>query len=383
MGFTANPEVSLAGTAPGPAITGLVNGDYVVAWTVYGPQFTSSINLSIFNASGVAQTGDIVANAPTETASGQVSVATLIDGSFVVVWGEGRGKLFDGVPSRIELQRFDAIGNKIGGEATLNAVTTSDQLSPKVIALSTGGYVVSWQDHPGTTPATDRIVAQIYNESGDLSGSEITFSAFPGSVPDYALTGLSDGTFLAIWDDYDSRAGTTITPNVLAQVFNGTGVAQGSPTYLNDPDSDAAVPSISDLGGGRFAVAWIKSGTSGVSQSIGTRLFSYALNPLSSEVVANTDTLQPAYTPEVKRLGPGEYIVLWTLSSSIRGQLFTKDGARAGGEFVITGSAANDANPGGTVIAAGYNGGFAVAWSNTISGLDPAGLNIVTYTVSP
>ena len=369
-----------------PAVTGLVNGNYVVTWTddsafgtgIVGPDGSgAAIVYRIYNDTGTAQTAEIVANTHTAGDQQAPSIAALADGSFVIAWVDGSGKLFDGTPARIKSQHFDASGNKLGSEVTVNASGSDDQSLPKMNALSTGGYIVSWRETVASSK--DNVMAQLYDSSGNPAGSEITLEAFTSDElgPSYGLTGLSDGSFLMSWDDYKSRVGTTTSPNLLAQGFSSAGVAQGVKTYLNDPANTAAVPAVAGMANGRFAAAWVT--TSGGPNSIRTRLFTNGLGPLGAEVLANTDTSRGKSSPAVTGLLYGGYVVTWLDSSMTSGQVFAGDGSKLGGEFNV--SAANVA-PAGALVAPGSHGGFAVVWTE-LARTSLSSVKIRTYTPAP
>jgi hypothetical protein len=86
------------------------------------------------------------------------SVATLSTGGFVVTW-HSNGQ--DGDGFGIYAQRYDANGSRVGSEFQVNTYTTSDQLLPSVAALSTGGFVVTWNSN-GQDGSANGVYAQSY-----------------------------------------------------------------------------------------------------------------------------------------------------------------------------------------------------------------------------
>jgi hypothetical protein len=58
-------------------------------------------------------------------------------------------------------QRFDASGNKLGGEFVVNETTAGSQYQPEITALSTGGFVVTF-----------------YNDNYDISGAGTTSDVY-------------------------------------------------------------------------------------------------------------------------------------------------------------------------------------------------------------
>ncbi|MGO4843378.1 hypothetical protein AB4144_64995, partial [Rhizobiaceae sp. 2RAB30] len=67
------------------------------------------------------------------------TIAALSDGGFVVAW---KGSATGG--NWIYLQRFDANGQRLGGESQVNSTITGTQQHPTVVALEGGGYAVTW-----------------------------------------------------------------------------------------------------------------------------------------------------------------------------------------------------------------------------------------------
>ena len=68
----------------------------------------------------------------------------LANGSSVIVW---QSYLQDGSGYGVYAQRFADDGSALGAEFRINSVTLYDQQTPSVIALSGGGFVVTWQSN--------------------------------------------------------------------------------------------------------------------------------------------------------------------------------------------------------------------------------------------
>jgi len=93
-------------------------------------------------------------------------VAALADGGYVVVW-ESQGQ--DGDQNGIYAQRYDAAGDRVGGEVLVNATTVDDQDNPAVTGLADGGYVVTW-DSEGQEGDNNGVYAQRYDATGAAVG---------------------------------------------------------------------------------------------------------------------------------------------------------------------------------------------------------------------
>lgn len=94
---------------------------------------------------------------------------------------------------------FDAGGNRVGGEFTVNTQTDGSQTLPVAAGLPGGGFVVSWQD--GNAARGDlsgsSIKAQIFDAAGSPVGPEFvvnTETAFNQLTP--SIASRSDGSFV-------------------------------------------------------------------------------------------------------------------------------------------------------------------------------------------
>ena len=148
----------------------------------------------IYDANGVATTGDVQANTFTNGDQRFADVAVLTDGSFVVVWDSptptsGFTDIFG--------QRFDAAGARIGGEFQINTLTANNQQFADVNPLPDGGFVVSWLY--GTI---GQIKSQRFDASGIALGVEFEVNqTLVNTTPiaQVAVATLADGSFVAAW----------------------------------------------------------------------------------------------------------------------------------------------------------------------------------------
>lgn len=75
-----------------------------------------------------------------------------------------------GLSLEIQGQRFDAAGNEVGGEITINTNLIGDQTAPSVTVLANGGFVVTWdsdgQDGSDTGVYAQQFEAQLFGTGG-------------------------------------------------------------------------------------------------------------------------------------------------------------------------------------------------------------------------
>jgi len=72
------------------------------------------------------------------------SVATDVDGDFVVVWHSFGSSGTDASLHSIQGQRYLSEGTALGAEFQVNSYTTNSQRTPSVAAEADGSFVVAW-----------------------------------------------------------------------------------------------------------------------------------------------------------------------------------------------------------------------------------------------
>ncbi|MFC3614142.1 calcium-binding protein [Lutimaribacter marinistellae] len=125
-----------------PEIAALPGGGFVVVWESFRQDGDFyGIYGRIFDASGRASGAEFHVNDASPQGN-QITpdVATLTDGSFVVVW-HGR----DGDQGGIFARHYSAMGAP-GTEFVVNASTVGDQREPAITALPDGGYYIAWTE---------------------------------------------------------------------------------------------------------------------------------------------------------------------------------------------------------------------------------------------
>ena len=271
----------------------------------------------------------------------------------------------------------------------VNTFTTNDQQSPRVAALSDGGYVIVWtsesQDVPGTTQTG--IFGQVFSPSGDKEGIEFQVNDLAAGVQNQPrVTALDNGTFVVLWSDQNGRDGSGL--GVFGQVFDNAGTAQGSAFQANEETSSTQnAAQIAELTGGGFLTVWVStnSGTAGDGSSNGifARVHNADGTPAAGEFQINTTTSGDQNRPRVTELPDGDILIVWEerggsdgASTGVvaqridgaTGGLVSFDGTTAGADEVLinTTTAGAQDRPDAAGLASSAtlpNGGFVVVWS--------------------
>jgi hypothetical protein len=238
-----------------PEATILANGNSVVVWRVFNSLSDAThlphhdLHAQIIAPDGSFVGPEFVVIEYAVQSASEPAIAGLANGEFVVAWNDG---------SDINAQRFDSTGNPIGAQLFVTA-TTGNQREPAVTALSDGRFVVGWTDaHQFNYQEFGSTVrAQIFNPDGSLVGTHFrlnTLQLQDQSQP--KLASLPDGRFVAVWTDA-SQAGGEVGTAIHAQVFGSDGLKVGTMFFVNTTTFlDQDDPNITVFADGRFAITW-------------------------------------------------------------------------------------------------------------------------------
>jgi Ca2+-binding RTX toxin-like protein len=241
-----------AGEQIDPAIAAnLSTGGFAVAYNdlnVAGGQLV----MKFFNAAGAL----INTVSPANTTAGvlgsegrQVSITGLTNGNYVVAWA-------DGSPFETRAQIFSSGGGVIGSEFTLDAGGDSD-VAPAVTALADGRFVVVFADNSPPGEATIGFSGKIFNADGTLAVDTFGIGVGLDNGPlerAPSVAALPDGRFVVVWASDQSPATGS---DIFGQVMFADGTKDGARFVVNtDVTGDQANPSVGALPDGRFVVSW-------------------------------------------------------------------------------------------------------------------------------
>jgi hypothetical protein len=194
---------------------------------------------------------ELLLNTWTTDSQGDPSVTSLSDGGFVVVWdSNGQDRSSWGVYA----QRFDLNGNKIGSEFRVNTWTTDAQWGPSVASLLNGGFVVVWQSF-GQDSSGYGVYGQGFDADGNKVGPEFRVNTWTtDSQWNPSVTSLPNGGFVVVWDSKEQDGSEY---GVYGQRFDLVGNKVGSEFQVNTWTRDTQwFPSITSLTNGGFVVVW-------------------------------------------------------------------------------------------------------------------------------
>src|SRR5262249_1437774 len=149
------------------------------------------------------------------------AVAMGSTGNFVITWSTSVGS-----DAGVRAQRYDASGVAQGGQIQVNTHTTGDQIYSSVAMIGSDKFVITWtsiaQDGSGWG-----VYAQRFNSDGTYNGNEFRVNTTTAGDQMYSrVSGNSSGQFVIIWQSYNQDAPSTW--GVYGQEYAASGVAQGS-----------------------------------------------------------------------------------------------------------------------------------------------------------
>jgi hypothetical protein len=325
---------SSTGDQEKPQVAMLNNGGAVFVWQggKYGFQ---KIYARFVNATGAFITSDIQVNTYTKSFQVNAGVATLTDGSVVVVWASD-GE--DGDMQGIFGQRLSAAGAKLGGEFQINQWTAGNQRTPSVTALANTNFVVAWVSELQRGSSTVDIYARIFNSAGVAAGSEFPINPSMTNVcANPVVAASAQGGFAVAWSQKDDQVltggsldGVLVAPNqtskstnswdVFGRLFDAGGTASSDAICLNTTRyGDQYGPQLCAMGRNYLAV-WTSLGQDSSREGVYGQFLTSDGRLAGVEFRVNTTTVSRQIHPAIASDGLNRFLVTW--SSFVAGTSF-------------------------------------------------------------
>lgn len=180
-----------------PAIAMDDSGDFVIVW-VSSNQDGSGDGIfgQRYNSSGQPVGGEFRVNGYTTNSQALPAVAMDADGDFIATWWSANQ---DGSGTGVYARRFDAAGNALGFDFRANTDTQGNQTVPQVAMDSAGAFVITWQG-PAQDGSTATAYAQQYDAAGQRLGTEMTLNTYTPNAQNYPDIAMHpDGDFVVTW----------------------------------------------------------------------------------------------------------------------------------------------------------------------------------------
>ena len=329
--------------------------------------------------------GEILVNSETSGNQNAASVAALAGGGYIVAWTDASGLGADTSASGVKAQRFDADGNKVGGEFLVNTATANLQGTATVATLPSGRFVITWIDgsFEGGDSSSFSIKGQLFEADGTRVGGEFLVNSVTDNGQQApTVSELAGGGFVVAWMDPSGIGGDASGFGIKAQIFDSTATKVGGEFLVNTvTQGQQSIPSIAATASGGFAVAWFGPGSSS-GGSIRYQLYDAAGARVGGEQVASQAIPHTMSDATIAAL-PGGFAIAWAQSDGAFGsgivgfnvmlQLLDGNGAKIGGPVLVNSTTDGDQRI--PDIEALPGGGFIVTWRGT----GPAGQGTNVY----
>ncbi len=323
----------------GAKVTTLPSGRFVIIWEdqsgLGGDSAPTGVKAQLFEADGTKVGAEFLVNTTVADTQWMPAVTELTGGGFVVAWTDQSVAGGDPIPGSIKAQLYTAAAVKVGGELLVNTTTASNQMSPAITALGGGGFAVTWTDFSATDgDVGSGVRMQRFDAVGVKLGAEVhvnTDTAGSQSAP--AIAQLAGGGFVVTWSDR-SLSDDTSGFGIKGQLFDAAGLKVGGEFLVNSVlTGDQTSARVAAVPGGGFVVVWSgPSATAADTIDIKARLFDAAGNKTGVEFLVNSVTAGDQTFASVAVLASGDIVIGWTDASGtgadtshsgVKAQIFT------------------------------------------------------------
>jgi hypothetical protein len=266
-------------------------------------------------------------------------------------------------------QIFDPLGNRIGGEITMNSggFFADDEQDPDIAALPDGGFIMVYEDIV-TANSNFSIRLLEFDANGSLVTSSETVANDPnnGAIPEYFNPTVTVGSATSILITYQSNEVVGGDSRIVGKIYNSVTNTYSAEIDLIDFPGINADSQVAVLNNGNFAIVSFSSGDSG---QIALRMVnSVGNNVLGATTVATTGSAGDAeFAPAIAALSGGGFVVSWTESDGsdvdVLFQRFNAAGTAVGFATLVDGGSLTD-NNGKSSLVALPDGGFIVFWDD-------------------
>lgn len=265
-----SPQAVVANSQRRPDVAALDTGNILIAWDSDNAQadgFANGVRAAVYDPDGNEVLGEFVVNGllpNDEFRQGNQqspAVTGLADGSFVVAY-ESFFVGTDGSGTAVVAKIFDKDGDVIAEDFVVSEFTQFQQSDPEVTTLANGNFVVTWISDDNQQDDDDgyAIKARIFDADGDPVSDEILVNeVVQGDQLNPDVTPLADGGFAIVWDSADGEDDFSTT-GIKMRLFDAEGLPTSDETLVNELvilfQQD---PAVAQLDSGEIVVTWTSS----------------------------------------------------------------------------------------------------------------------------
>jgi Ca2+-binding RTX toxin-like protein len=303
-----------------PQILGFADGSFVVMWRSFDfERSTYFIGARRYDATGNAVGTEFVVDYVEGSASEVSNITLLKDGGFVVTFAYSNGGLLE--PDEVYAKIYNADFTVRKDAFKVDTVVDFQSINSNTLALGDGGFIVFY-DSDEARSTFDDIYGQRYDRLGNAIGGNFLLNTivreFDQNIAETMR--LTNGNSLVVWhseasiDDGTFNAqnefrGTIFSPTgTVIKADFGIGIAQGGAGDDVDPFDVIATRN------GGFAIARYETemtATNDFTYDVKLRLFNSIGGAVTPEITVHAATEGIIYDIDMTQLETGEIVVIW------------------------------------------------------------------------
>jgi Ca2+-binding RTX toxin-like protein len=240
-------------------VTTLAEGGWVLTWVASSNGQDYRLHQQVFGADGgLIGVHEVVSTGGSLNGSDHQVIA-LADGGFVIAWSANVG-----YTSEVYQRVYDKFGQPETDVTQVNtAVNDGHQNFVQITLLEGGGWVVSWVGDDAGSGTSNGVFQRVYDADGDPMGSETVVNTTTGGWQHFhSVVALTDGGWVVTWESTDQDGSGR---GVYQQTYDGQGQPVGVETRINgETAGDQKVLAVTALPDGGWVVTWQSSGPDGI-----------------------------------------------------------------------------------------------------------------------
>lgn len=365
--FQVNP-VNRADGQNSASVAALADGRFAAVYR--NESDPKKLNFIIYNADGTVNRAESIANSNPATGGnipeGQVSIAALDGGGFAIAWSSRNAAGNHDIYHRV----YNAAGVAVTGDILSNSdVVGGQEQRPEIVSDRNGGFYMVWEDRsfdrePGPEVVlTPTVRLKHFNANGQALGPSERIPDMSGGDWNASVAVNQNGTRVnVVWDDDVGTVGNDSSDGIRGHESTG-----GLGDYRVDSGDFSefhADPDVSYSTGNNFMTVWTEYVSVGVYRVHG------AVNG-GPEFRINTSNTNAFAEPKVIGLDTGNFLVVWNDggldgNDDVMGQLYSVTGQRIGSEFRISDRASTYVA--GIDLSKSLDGRVIVTWTSSAPG---------------
>jgi hypothetical protein len=285
-------------------------GDMVAVWASHSGDNDSIFDIKAKLYKNNAPVGtEFLVNTTTLHSQTKPAVAMHSSGAFVIVW---ESWYQDGSSKGVYMQRFNSSGEKAGVETLVNTTTVKSQSRPIVEYFEDGKFIIIWESWEQVEPGGGYdLFGKVFDADGNSIKEEFTVNTYTDSYQWFAdIVTLQSGEFITVWCSWDQDGHWG---GIYLQKFDSEFEKSGEEIPVNTTTVNYQwLPKIKSMPDSNIAVVWSSWKQDGSREGVYAQTFDYDLNKISFESKVNEYTDSYQWEADFIVTDNNELLVVWS-----------------------------------------------------------------------